>query len=317
MNVSSPKTVVITGASSGIGKAIALTLARRGMNLVLAARRDTLLQEVASECESLGASAVGIKTDVTNFQDLKNLVRKAKIFFGEIDIWINNAGVMAVGEFDVTPLESHEQVIKVNLLGPLYGSYAILPYFKERGKGTIINTVSIGAFLPTPFATSYAASKFGARGMDEALSSELENYPEIHICDVNPYFTDTPGIFHVANYSGKKLQMAPPVYDPFQVAEVVSKLIDNPKPTVMVGAAARLVRFLHAISPHFLGKTLARSARAYFKRAHPAPQSSGSLFTPLLEGEETRGGNMRKPSVWKWLHSKEKPSLGASSSTLQ
>jgi short-subunit dehydrogenase len=317
MNLSSPKTVVITGASSGIGKAIALTLAKRGMNLVLAARRDTLLQEVASECESLGASAVGIRTDVTKFEDLVNLMNKAKVFFGEIDIWINNAGVMAVGEFNVTPVESHEQVIKINLLGPLYGSYAVLPYFKERGKGIIINTVSIGAFIPTPFASSYAASKFGVRGLDEALRGELEDYHDIHICDVNPYFTDTPGIFHVANYSGKKLQLAPPVYDPFQVAEVVSKLIDRPKPNVMVGGAARLVRFLHALSPNLLGKALARSARAYFKFARPAPLSSGSLFSPVLEGEGTRAGNTRKPSVWKWMHSKEKPFLEASSSTLQ
>lgn len=317
MHTASPKTVVITGASSGIGKAIALTLAKRGMNLVLAARRDTLLQEIASECESLGASAVSIRTDVTNFEDLENLVKKAKLFFGEIDIWINNAGVMAVGEFDMIPVESHEQVIKINLLGPLYGSYAVIPYFKERGKGVIINTASIGAFIPTPFATSYAASKFGVRGLDEALRSELEDYHDIHVCDVNPYFTDTPGIFHVANYSGKKLQLAPPVSDPFQVAEAVSKLIDRPKPSVMVGAAARLARFLHALGPNLLGRTLARSARAYFKFARPAPLSSGSLFSPVLEGEGTRSDNMDKPFVWKWMHSKERPSLEASSSTLR
>jgi short-subunit dehydrogenase len=173
MDDSQAKTVVITGASSGIGKAIALTLAKEGMNLVLAARREAILQEVASECEALGGTAIAVKTDVTNKSEVENLRETAISFFGIIDVWINNAGTMAIGELNETPLEAHEQVIRTNLIAPLYGIYSILPYFKERKKGIIINTVSIGAYVPTPFAASYSAGKFGLRGLDEAIRSEV------------------------------------------------------------------------------------------------------------------------------------------------
>ena len=299
MNDFQGKTVVITGASSGIGKAIALTLAQEGMNLVLAARREAVLQEVASECEAMGGVAIAVKTDVTNKNEVQNLKETAISFFGTIDIWINNAGTMAIGELNETPLEAHEQVIKTNLMAPLYGIYSILPYFKERKKGIIINTVSIGAYVPTPFAASYSAGKFGLRGLDEAVRSEVKEFSEIHLCDVNPAFINTPGNLHAANYTGKEIHMAPPVYDPFQVAHAVKKLIENPKENIMVGGAARIARFVHSLAPHLLGSAIARSARIYFQKAKSAPVTAGGLFSPTPLGVTARGENMKRPSLLK------------------
>ena len=281
------------------------------MNLVLAARREEALQEVASECESLGGTAIAIKTDVTNYSDLEELVAKSRAFFGEIDVWIHNAGVMAVGEFTETPLDSHEQVIKTDLLGPMYSAYAILPYFKQQGKGIIINTVSMGAFVPNPFATAYSAAKFGLRGFSESLRAELSLYPGIELCEVNPAFIDTPGIIHAANYLGKELTLAPPVYDPFQVAQAVKSLIEKPRRSKMVGGSGRAARLIYSMAPSLFGKTLAKAAQTYLKKARNHTMGHGNLFSPVYQGMTARGGNMKRPSLLKWFYDRKYASLGA------
>jgi short-subunit dehydrogenase len=126
-----------------------------------------------------------------------------------IDVWVNNAGVLAAGDFDVIPMAVHEQVIKTNLLGYMNGAHAVLPFFKEQGWGTLINNISIGGFLPVPYGAGYTAAKFGLRGWSEALKAELTGWPEIYVCDLFPAFLDTPGIQHAGNYTGKVLKTGP------------------------------------------------------------------------------------------------------------
>jgi short-subunit dehydrogenase len=283
------KTIVITGASSGLGKAIALTLAEEGANLVLSSRRESILQEVASECDAHGGVAIAIRADVTKFKDMQNLVEKALDQFGFIDVWINNAGVLAAGEFTDTPLEVHEQVIKVNLLGPLHGTYAILPYFKQKNSGTIINTVSLGAYVPNPYSVAYSASKFGLRGLNDSLRFELNHYPEIHVCDLNPAFIDTPRIEHAANFTGAELVHTPPLIDPFKVAEAVVSLIEKPRASIIVGEGAKTGKFVHALFPNIFGKSMAKLAESYFSRGKRASDSAGNLFSSSYVDSETRG----------------------------
>lgn len=122
------------------------------------------------------------------------LANAANDWQGSIDVWINNAGVLAAGDFDSTPMAVHEQVIKTNLLGYMNGAHAVLPFFKAQGCGIIINNISIGGFLPVPYGAGYTASKFGLRGWSEALKGELAQWPEIYVCDLFPAFLDTPGI---------------------------------------------------------------------------------------------------------------------------
>ncbi|MBA2406042.1 MAG: SDR family oxidoreductase, partial [Bdellovibrionales bacterium] len=210
MNTSlSGKNIVITGASSGIGKATAFSLAAKGANLILGARRELLLEEVALECQKYGVKAFHYKTDVTSLDQVNNLFEFAIASLGSVDIWINNAGVGAVGEFTQTPIEVHEQVIKTNLMGHINSAYVIIPYFKNLNKGVLINNISLGAFVPNPFAAAYSASKFGQRGFSEALKYELKDYKDIHVCDVFPAFIDTPGFAHGANFTGKVIKPAP------------------------------------------------------------------------------------------------------------
>src|SRR4051812_22062433 len=123
MKHESGRIVVITGASSGIGKATALRFAKNGDRLVLAARRKNLLKDLVNEVEELGAEAFAVETDVAQERPVEKLAKAAIKKFGRIDVWINNAGVGAMGRFDEVPLEDHEQVIDTNLMGTIYGSY--------------------------------------------------------------------------------------------------------------------------------------------------------------------------------------------------
>src|SRR6201991_1048136 len=208
------KIIVITGASSGAGRAAALEFAPHQPFLVLAARNEGALEEIAAECRELGANVLVIVTDVTDPKSVINLANAANDWLGKIDVWINNAGILAAGDFDQTPMEVHAQVIETNLLGYMNGAHAILPIFKKQKKGILINNISIGGYFPVPYSAGYTASKFGLRGFSKALKSELSNRPNIYLCDLFPAFLDTPGIIHAANYTGKVLKPAPPVYDP-------------------------------------------------------------------------------------------------------
>lgn len=274
----SGKNIVITGASSGIGKTTALTLAAQGANLILAARRELELEEVSLTCQKLGVEAYYYKTDVTELDQVNNLFEFALERLGSVDIWVNNAGVGAVGEFIKTPMASHEQVIKTNLIGYMHGAYVTLPYFKDQGAGILINNISLGAFVPTPFASAYAASKFGLKGFTEAIRAEFYDQKDIHICDVFPAFIETPGFENGANYVGKKLKPIPPVYDAQKVADAVLALCLNPKDKIMVGASGKIAKVVHSVTPKLLGIVMTKFMQTYFKGAAIENKSDGNLF---------------------------------------
>ncbi|RYG12952.1 MAG: SDR family NAD(P)-dependent oxidoreductase [Chitinophagaceae bacterium] len=175
------RTIVITGASSGAGRAIALAFAERGERLVLASRNTAVLEELATECWKLGAEVKCVETDTANYRSVINLAAVADEFGGGIDVWVNNAGVLAVGNFEQIPMEVNTQVINTNLLGYMNGAHAVIPYFKHQKQGILINNISIGGYLPVPFGVAYSASKFGLRGFSQALKTELSAYKNIHI----------------------------------------------------------------------------------------------------------------------------------------
>lgn len=206
--------VVITGASSGIGRAAALAFARQGACVVLAARRAELLEQVAGDCRALGAEAFAVPTDVTDAQAVQRLADKTEETFGPIDVWINNAGTGVFGPYQDADLALHRKTIEVNLLGSMHGAYAALPVFLRQGRGVLINNISLGGWAPTPFASAYTASKFGLRGFSASLRQELAPHKDIHICGVFPAMIDTPGLDHGANVSGKQIDPGPLVMRP-------------------------------------------------------------------------------------------------------
>src|SRR3954466_6107241 len=243
------KVVVITGATSGAGRAAALEFAKHQSTLVLAARNETALNDIADECEEFGAKVKTVPTDVTEANAVKALAEEASDFGGRIDVWINNAAVLAVGEFTRTPVEVHTKVIETNLLGYMYGAYAALPYFKQQGEGILINNISIGGYMPVPYGIAYSASKYGVRAFSEALRGELYGYKNIHICNLYPAFLDTPGTQHAANYTGVLLKPAPPTYDPMRIAKTMVRLAQQPKPSAMITGLSPLIKFGYQLLP--------------------------------------------------------------------
>jgi len=293
------KVVVITGASSGVGRAAAVEFAGHRAMLVLAARRIDALNDLVTECEQSGAKAIAIQTDVTDAHAVIQLAAAANDFGGRIDVWINNAGVMAAGGFTDTPVEVHDQVIKINLMGYIHGAHAVMPYFKKQRSGILINNISIGGFFPTPYAVGYAASKFGLRGFSEALKGELHAWPDIYVCDLYPAFLDTPGIQHAANYTGKILKPAPPVYDPKKVGRAMVRIALHPRKSLTVGGVAYLLRLGYFLVPGLMRFVTAKVMETYFSQAEPTPATSGNVFAPLDFGTNVHGGWSMTPQVKK------------------
>jgi short-subunit dehydrogenase len=292
MNVAAP-VVVLTGASSGIGRATAWALAGHKARLVLAARDRYALDLVASECHQLGAPAEVVVTDVSNAEAVNALAQAAIDRFGQIDVWINNVGVGVVGPFDIAPIEAHRRVIESNLIGHMNGAHAALRHFRQRRRGTLINMISLGGWWSTPYAAAYTASKFGLRGFGQSLRAELTDMPDIHVCDVYPALVDTPGVSHGANYTGRRLKPMPPLLDPRTVAAKIVSLLRDPRPTVPVGAVAHAARFSQAIAPELRSKAMGRFLGLALTRAKPVAESDGNLFTPS-QNHDVDGGYHRK-----------------------
>lgn len=255
------KVVVITGASSGFGRGAALELARRGASVVLAARSAEALNELARECETRGGKALAVPTDVSDRGAVEELSRKAIGAFGHYDVWINDAGVAAIGRYDQVPLEDHDQVIKTDLLGTTYGSHLALRHFRERGAGTLINVASVIGKIPAPLYASYAASKFGIVGLCDALRQELgeEKVRDIRVCTVMPMAHGTEFFEHAGNYTGKKAVPIPPTYDPQVTIDALVKLVIEPEDEVITGWQGGPFSFLHRLMPKAIERLMAKN----------------------------------------------------------
>jgi len=287
------RVVVMTGASSGLGRGAALKFAEAGAKVVLAARRRRELKDVAKECERRGGKALVVETDDSNSGEVHELAERAVSKFKKIDVWVNNAGVGAVGHFEETPLEEHKQVIMTNLRGTMYGSYEALQQFHKQRRGVLINVGSFAGKIAAPYLSSYSASKFGVRGLGIALRQELEANDEdgISVCTVMPVSHDTPFFEHAANYSGKPVQPLGTVYDPQKVVDVIYELALDPEDEVIVGASGKLAdlgaRFMPGLTEKQMGK---RGHKTQMGQNKSALDKSGSVFEPGESGTGIYGG---------------------------
>lgn len=184
------KIVVITGASSGLGKAAARGLSADGATVVLGARRLALIQSLADELKAKGGKALAIETDVTQREDVSRLVDAAVQTFGRVDVIINNAGLMPNAPLERLKVDEWERMIDVNLKGVLYGIAAVLPVMQRQKSGHIINVSSVAGHKIRPGAAVYAATKHAVRALSEGLRQEVKAY-NIRTTIISPGAVDT------------------------------------------------------------------------------------------------------------------------------
>lgn len=286
-------TVVVTGASSGIGRETARAFAAKGANVVVAARRAEPLREVAAECEGLGVGALAVPTDVTDAAAVEELARRATARFGRIDVWVNNAAVGLFARFEEAPLDDYRRVIETNLFGYVYGARAVLPIFRRQGSGVLVNVASMLGRTSGPYVSAYVASKHAIQGLGMSLRQELalDKAKDIHVCTVMPATIDTPFFGHAANYTGRAVKAMPPVYPVERVAERIVRLAKRPRREVFVGNSGRLLQLQFFLAPGLAEKQAAAMVdKLHLAQDQAAPATSGNLFAPTPEGTTAGGG---------------------------
>jgi NAD(P)-dependent dehydrogenase (short-subunit alcohol dehydrogenase family) len=241
--------VVVTGASSGIGRETALEFGRRGAKLVVAARNKEALDTLVAEVERLGGEAVAVPTDVSDHRQVGELAAAAVQRFGRIDTWVNNASVSTYGTVEDMDPEEIRRVIEVNLLGEIHGMKAALPHLRSTG-GTIINVSSTLGKRAVALQAAYCAAKHGVVAFGEALRLELRHAKvPVAVVDVLPSSINTPLFEHARSKIGVMPQPIPPVYEPRVVADAIVRAAQEPVRQVFAGFTGALLATAQRISP--------------------------------------------------------------------
>lgn len=286
------KTFVIVGASSGFGRGMAEQLAAYKANVVLAARRTELLEEIAGKIRQAGGTAMVVTTDISKPEEVQRLLDTAVKQYSKIDVWVNMAGVGAIGRFWEIPLEDQARIVDINLKGFIYGSYATVRQFRTQGYGTLINMGSIESENPLAYHASYAATKAGVLNLGQALNQELRlnGHKKIKVVTVEPWAVDTPFWGHAANYSGGTARMAA-MDPPRKVVNATIRASLRPRKELPVGWKARGAWTSHHLFPHFTEWLSANIAHKYqIRTAPPAPPTSGSAYKPMETGRGVDDG---------------------------
>ena len=285
----SSSVVVITGASSGIGRATALAFAAAGSTVVLAARREAALRDVASECEGKGARALAVPTDTRDEAAVRRLAESAIQEFGGIDVWVNNAAVTLFGRFDETPPDLWREVIETNVFGYVNGTRAVVPHFRARRAGTIINVASVNSRVGGPYVSSYVASKFAVRGFAECVRDELRG-EGIDVCNVMPASIDTPLFQHAGNYMGRAAKPLRPILHPRRVATGVVRCAKRPRREVIVGFSGRQLVAMHELAPWLFERLMTKNIEREHFRDEPLAPTPGNIREPMPEWTGVTGG---------------------------
>ncbi len=284
--------IVVTGASSGIGRATAVELARRGAKLVLVGRREHALAEVARECG--GEGVLVAPADVSDAAAVERVAERAVAEFGRIDGWVNNAAVTMFGRLVDVPLDDVRRLLDVNIMGQVHGARAALPRMIAQGSGVLVNVSSILGVIAQPYGSAYTMSKFAVRGLTFSLRQELRltGVKGVHVTTVLPAAIDTPVYASAANHTGRRISPPPPVYRAERVAATIVAQLRHPRREVVSGGLlGRLFVLQHKVAPQLTERMLGREVDLTLTRSEPpVPATSGILHEPAPGPSPVDGG---------------------------
>lgn len=222
------RVVVVVGASSGIGRATALDLAREGAHVVLIARREDELEDAARECEELGAaSATVLTTDIGTDDDVRDAVAEVRERFGRIDAVVHCAGIVTYGRTEATDADDARGVVETNLLGSMTVARHVVPVFREQGRGTLVLVGSLLGQIAVPELTPYVVTKWGVRALARQLHIENLDLPGVRIVHLAPGSVDTPIYDRALDSAGTVNSPPPPVIAPERVARQIVRSLDG------------------------------------------------------------------------------------------
>jgi short-subunit dehydrogenase len=272
--------IVITGASSGIGLATAEEAARRGAKLVLGARSEGALAEIADRLASNGAEVLWIGCDVTVRRDVDELAAAAIESFGRIDTWVNVAGIAIYGRLDEVSEEDSRRMFDTNFWGVVNGCLAALPHLKVNG-GALINIGSEASEAVIPLLGMYAASKHAVKGFNDALRVEMEEVDglPVSITLIQPTAVDTPFPQHAKNYQSQEPKLPEPMIEAQQVAEAILDAAVSPVRSKKVGTMSKVNTTLAKLAPA-LGDRMAAAQADRLHYDEPPRHPEGALDQP-------------------------------------
>jgi len=280
--------IVITGATSGIGRATALEAARRGAKVVVAARDAEGLDGVVKEIGDLGAQGLAVPMSVSTHADHQKLLDAALERFGVVDTWVNNAGVSIFGRSEQVSIEDQRQLFETNFWGIVYGSLVAVGYLKQHG-GALINLGSEVSDRAVPLQGAYSASKHAVKGYTEALRVELQDEgAPISITLIKPAAVNTAFVDNAKNYLDHAPQLPPPVYAPEIVADAILFAAEHPRRDIFIGSASKATSASNFRAPGLIDRVFGPMLIRMQESERDAGDREGALYasrrTPRLHG---------------------------------
>lgn len=288
---STPSVVLVTGASSGIGRATAIESARSGDHVVLVARGKAALEDTAEECQLAGAASVMVvPTDVGDDQAVARCVEQVLQRHDRLDVVVSAAGVVAYGRVEDVPPEVFEGLLRTNVTGSVNVARHTVPVLRRQERGSLVLVGSLVGHIKVPSMSAYVVSKWAIRALANQLQLENRDRPDVQIVYVAPGGVDTPIYELGANYAGYVGRPPPPVASPVRVARQILGRVEHPWLPAQLSVVNEVVRFGFAALPAVYDRIIGTAFRvAATDLTRPVPPHDGNVLSSMEQEHSLRG----------------------------